>query len=94
MTKKHTEQAKDKPATPDTLWKEMIEKFFLSFISFCKPELYDKIDYGKTIFLEEELRSITGKTHKGIVDVLARIHLKKGGEEYIVWLCGSALHVE
>ncbi|MBD3317279.1 MAG: hypothetical protein GF344_15945 [Chitinivibrionales bacterium] len=74
----------EKPATPDILWKEIITKFFPDFVAFYKPDLYPEVDFEKTEFLDKELRSITGRKHKGIVDVLAKVHLKNGAVGFIL----------
>jgi len=78
----------DKPATPDQLWKELIKKRFRDFVAFYKPDMFPEIVFEKTEFLDKELLSITGKSHKGLVDVLAKVHLKSNAIEFIL------LHVE
>jgi len=75
----------DKPATPDILWKMIIQKFFNHFLAVFKPDLLRYIILEKTIFLDKELLSITGKQKKGIVDVLAKVYLKNGNEEYVLF---------
>jgi hypothetical protein len=78
----------EKPATPDVIWKILVTKFFDDFLKIFKPDLYKEIISEKTEFLEKELLSLTGKKKKGIVDVLAKVYLKNGLEEYVL------LHIE
>ena len=78
-------KSNDKAATPDFLWKELIRNFFKDFVAFIKPELLPQIIIEKTEFLEQEVRKITARQKKGIVDVLAKIFLKNGSVEYILF---------
>lgn len=75
----------EKKATTDVLWKVLIKKFFREFLGFYKPDLYPAVVFERTEFLDKELLSITGKSHKGIVDVLAKLHLKNGDVEFILF---------
>jgi len=75
----------EKPATPDQLWKELIKKRFRDFVAFYKSDLLPEIVFEKTEFLDKELLSITGKTHKGLVDVLAKVHLKNNAVEFMLF---------
>jgi len=75
----------DRPATPDIIWKKLIQKFFYDFLKIFKPDLLKDIIIERTEFLEKELLSLTGKIKKGIVDVLAKVYLKNGKEEYLLF---------
>jgi hypothetical protein len=75
----------NKPATPDIIWKLLIQKLFVDFLKVFKSDLLKDIITEKTEFLEKELLSLTGKQKKGIVDILAKVYLKKGGEEYVLF---------
>jgi predicted transposase/invertase (TIGR01784 family) len=76
---------KEKPATPDILWKKIIKRFFVEFLDFFMPELLKDIIPEKSVFLDKELLSITGKQKKGIIDILVKVYLKNGKEEYILF---------
>ena len=49
----------EKPATPDTLWKELIRSFYRDFVAFFKPESLSEIIFKKTEFLDKELLNET-----------------------------------
>ncbi len=70
----------------DSPWKEAIEHYFPEFIAFFFPDIAHSIDWtmGFT-FLDQELRSVVrdAETGKRYVDKLVKIHLKKGGEQWI-----------
>jgi hypothetical protein len=75
----------NKPATPDIIWKLLIQKLFVDFLRVFNTDLLRDIIAEKTEFLDKELLSLTGKQKKGIVDILAKVYLKKGGEEFILF---------
>ena len=75
----------EKPATPDQVWKLLITKFFKEFLEVFKPDLLRDIIPEKTEFLEKELISLTGRRKEGIVDILAKVYLKNGKDEYVLF---------
>ncbi len=75
----------EKPATPDQIWKLLITKLFEEFLQVFKPDLLRDIIPEKTEFLEKELISLTGKQKTGIVDILAKVYLKNGKNEYVLF---------
>jgi len=81
----HYMPKEDKPATPDMLWKELIKRFFNQFVQLCKPDLYRQLSNNPPVFLDKELVSITGKKKKGIVDLLAKVKLKTGIDEFVLF---------
>jgi hypothetical protein len=75
----------DLPITSDILWKKVIKRFFVEFLDFFLPQLLQDIIPEKSLFLDKELLSITGKQKQGIVDVLIKVFLKNGKEEFVLF---------
>jgi hypothetical protein len=75
----------------DTPWKQILESYFPQFMAFFFPEAYRQIDWNRGFdFLDGELQQITleAETGKRIIDKLAKVYLRSGGEQWI------AAHVE
>jgi hypothetical protein len=75
----------------DTPWKQILESYFPQFMAFFFPEAYSQIDWSRGFdFLDGELQQITleAETGKRIIDKLAKVYLRSGGEQWI------AAHVE
>jgi hypothetical protein len=75
----------------DTPWKQILESYFPQFMAFFFPEAYSQIDWSRGFdFLDGELQQITleAETGKRIIDKLAKVYLRNGGEQWI------AAHVE
>jgi hypothetical protein len=75
----------------DTPWKQILESYFPQFMAFFFPEAYGQIDWSRGFdFLDGELQQITleAETGKRIIDKLAKVYLRSGGEQWI------AAHVE
>ena len=79
----------------DGWWKDVIECYWPDFLSWALPELYRNADLTKKPeFLSKELRDTIhlpdGEDHNSayFVDELVKIHMKDGGEEWVL------LHIE
>ena len=71
----------------DEAWKQIIEQFFPQFVRFFVPELHDAIDFQKPItFLDKEMAQFGQQALSGakVVDKLAQVFLKEGGEQWIL----------
>ena len=71
----------------DEAWKQIIEQFFPQFIRFFVPELHQEIDFQKRVtFLDKEMEQLGQKALTGakVVDKLAQVSLKAGGEQWIL----------
>jgi len=77
--------------TRDVLWKGIIEDFFNEFLEYFFPKYVQQIDFEAGYeFLDKELQKITphSKESRRFVDLLAKVHLKNGKENWIL------IHVE
>ncbi len=75
----------------DEVWKRSIKDLFRPMVAFHLPELHDRIDWTRGHeFLEQELARIMTPEAKDkrYVDVLAKVAIKDGTEEFLL------LHVE
>ncbi|MGH9753860.1 MAG: hypothetical protein ACREA2_13855 [Blastocatellia bacterium] len=75
----------------DSPWKEIIERFFERFMAFYFQRAHKLIAWDKDFeFLDKELQKITREAEQGrrTVDKLVRVHLKKGGEMWVL------IHIE
>jgi hypothetical protein len=75
----------------DSPWKEVIERFFERFMAFYFQSAHKLIAWDKGFeFLDKELQKITREAEQGrrTVDKLVRVHLKKGGEMWVL------IHIE
>ena len=75
----------------DEAWKQIIERFFPQFLRFFVPELHEAIDFQKPFtFLDKEMEQLGQQTLTGakVVDKLATVFLKDGGEKWIL------IHIE
>ena len=71
----------------DEAWKQIIEQFFPQFIRFFVPELHQEIDFQKRVtFLDKEMEQLGQQALTGakVVDKLAQVSLKVGGEQWIL----------
>jgi hypothetical protein len=75
----------EKPATPDQVCKLLITKLFAEFLEVFKPDHLKDIISEKTEFLEKEFILLTGKRKVGIVDILAKVYLTNGSNEYLLF---------
>ncbi len=75
----------------DSPWKEILERYFESFVEFYFPDVHARIDWTQPVeFLDKELQRVVrdARQQQRIVDKLARVHLKDGREEWVL------IHVE
>ena len=75
----------------DEAWKQIIEQFFPQFLRFFVPELHEAIDFQKPFtFLDKEMEQLGQQALTGakVVDKLATVFLKDGGEKWIL------IHIE
>ncbi len=71
----------------DSPWKEVIERFFEPFMAFYFPRAHRQIAWDRGFeFLDKELQKITRDAEQGrrTVDKLVRVHLKRGGELWVM----------
>lgn len=68
----------------DQLTKRLIELFFKEFFEFFYPELIEVIDFNSVDYLNPELYSGKVEGEKTISDVLAKVNLKNGLEQYVL----------
>ena len=71
----------------DEAWKQIIERFFPQFMRFFVPELHEAIDFQQPItFLDKEMEQLAQQALTGakVVDKLAQVFLKEGGEQWIL----------
>jgi hypothetical protein len=67
----------------DSPWKDILESYFMEFISFFFPQAYDDIEWSKKYeFLDTELQQIAQDSELGkrMVDKLIKVYLKDGQE--------------
>lgn len=75
----------------DSPWKEALERHFPEFLEFFFPSMHREVDWSAGYqMLDSELREILSEEGPGNreVDCLMRVHLKRGGEHWIL------IHVE
>ena len=75
----------------DLLWKGIIEDLIEDFLQFFYPDDFPTFDFTKPVeFLDQELAMLNSETELSnrYVDKLIRVHLKGGGERWIL------IHVE
>ena len=77
----------------DGFWKDLIERFWRELLKSLLPTLYAVADLTKEpVFLDKELRDVLhisdDQDSPRFVDVLLKIPLKDGGEEWVL------LHIE
>ena len=75
----------------DEAWKQIIERFFPQFVRFFVPELHEAIDFQRPFtFLDKEMEQLGQQVLTGakVVDKLAKVFLKDGGERWIL------IHIE
>jgi hypothetical protein len=76
----------------DYLWKSVIEDLFPDFLRFFYPKADQIFDLKRFEFLDKELEKLypdkDGGTRRRYVDKLAKIQLKKGGEQWML------IHIE
>lgn len=71
----------------DRIWKNVLEKFFISFTEFFLPELHKNIDFSKPIkFLDNELSKITQKSEgkNRASDKLVEVSLNDGTNRWVL----------
>jgi hypothetical protein len=71
----------------DEAWKQIIERFFPQFMRFFVPELHEAIDFQQPVtFLDKEMEQLGQQALTGakVVDKLAQVFLKEGGEKWIL----------
>src|SRR5215204_6287161 len=75
----------------DSPWKETLDWYFEAFMAFFFPQAFAEIDWSRGYeFLDKELQKIIkeGELGRRVVDKLVKVHLKNGGEEWIL------IHIE
>jgi hypothetical protein len=75
----------------DSPWKEALQRYFPSFLSFCMPDIHAEIDWGRPHeFLDKELQQVVREALVGPrrADLLVRVWLV-GGQD--IWVL---VHVE
>ena len=75
----------------DEAWKQIIEQFFPQFVRFFVPELHEAINFQKPFtFLDTEMKQLIQQALTGakVVDKLAKVSLKEGGDQWIL------IHIE
>ena len=75
----------------DSPWKEVLERYFESFVKFYFPDAHRQIDWSKPVeFLDKELQRVVrnSRQKRRIVDKLVRVRLLDGREEWVL------VHVE
>ena len=68
----------------DQLTKRLIELFFKDFLEFFCPDLAKIVDFNSVDFPNKELYSGMIEGEKTVADVLAKVNLLDGQEEYIL----------
>ncbi|MBI3947582.1 MAG: hypothetical protein HY321_16790 [Armatimonadetes bacterium] len=76
-----------KQTDADSPWKDTLDLFFEGCMALYFPEAHAQVDWsGKPEFLDKELQRIRprGAVSRRVVDKLARVHLKEGGETWVL----------
>lgn len=86
-------EGREKPerAENDSLWKDIVQRFFYPMLQRAIPALYDDADREKKPrFLDKELRKVTHALPGGahVADFLVEVPLKNGSSEWVM------LHIE
>ncbi len=71
----------------DSVWKELIYKYFEEFLNFFFPHIHKDIDFTKRYeFLDKELEKIVpdSSIKKRYADVLVKVVLKNGKETWLL----------
>ncbi|HMN28334.1 MAG TPA: hypothetical protein PKE45_09295, partial [Caldilineaceae bacterium] len=75
----------------DSPWKEVLERYFESFVAFFFPQAHGDIDWSRGYeFLDKELQQVVREAEHGrqMVDKLVKVWLKDGTETWLL------IHVE
>ncbi len=76
------------PATDfDSLWKEILERYFTNFLDFFFPVAHADIDWSRGYtFLDKELQQVTRDADLGrrIADKLIQVWLRDGVETWVL----------
>lgn len=79
------------PSEQDSVWKEVLDAYFVEFLAFFFPQAHQDIDWERGYeFLDKELEKITQDSEIGkrLVDKLVKVYLKNGKETWVL------IHVE
>ncbi len=71
----------------DSPWKEVLERYFESFVKFYFPDAHRQIDWSQPVeFLDKELQRVVrnSRQKRRIVDKLVRVQLLDGREEWVL----------
>ena len=71
----------------DPPWKNILHRYFKSFMAYCYPRYYAAIDWDKGyVMLDKELSKLMLEATAGnkIVDKLVKVHLTTGKTSYIL----------
>jgi hypothetical protein len=66
-------------APHDPLFKRLLRTFFADFLRLVAPSLVERLDLAATVFLDKEFPSPGPPGRSRIVDLLARVPLRRGG---------------
>ena len=77
---------KKRPEFPDhdQIFKTLVKEFFKEFLDLFLPEISEEIDFSRVEFLEQEFFTDINRGRKKLMDIVAKVHLKNGAEEYIL----------
>ena len=68
----------------DQIFKTLLKEFFSEFIELFLPHVASEIDFDSVEFLEQEFFTDINNGRKRLLDLVAKVKLKNGGEEYIL----------
>ena len=68
----------------DQLFKTLIKEFFEEFMMLFLPEVGSEIDFKQVEFLEQEFFTDINHGRKKLLDLVAKVKLLNGDEEYIL----------
>ncbi|RZT08992.1 hypothetical protein SAMN05216319_2588 [Duganella sp. CF402] len=71
----------------DAPWKEVVTRYFPEFMAFYFPDAHALIDWSRPYdFLDQELAALSrdAAVGKRILDKLVRVHLRDGGEQWVL----------
>ena len=68
----------------DQIFKTLIKEFFEEFMELFLPEVGKEIDFKQVEFLEQEFFTDINHGRKKLLDLVAKVKLLNGNEEYIL----------
>ena len=68
----------------DQIFKTLFREFFKEFLEGFLPRVAEEVDFTRVEFLDQEFFTDINKGRKKLLDLVAKVSLKSGEDEYIL----------